>query len=134
MNPAKEKLAIKYLPLLRKAFRFSLTGILMTLIHASIVILLVSSVSLPPPISNGLAFALATIASYLINTLWSFSAPLHGRTLSRFILVSIFGLCVSIFISWIIQLAGYSYLVGIAGVAVTVPVVTFFLHTTWTYR
>lgn len=125
---------IQFERLIARAWRFAFTGVLITALHVLIVSLLVERLSLDPGMSNGIAFAISTAVSYTINTLWSFSEKIHGRTLLRFVLVSLLGFCISVTIGWGVQFAGYDYRIGIAGVVMVVPVVTYFLHTGWTYR
>lgn len=120
--------------LLRRAIRFTLTGIFVTGVHFVIAILSIEHMMLNPPLANGVAFAFATITSYLINTIWSFSGRLHGRTLSRFIAVSLVGFLLAMFVSWVVQELGFGYLLGICAVALTIPSMTFVLHNFWTFR
>lgn len=120
--------------LLEKATRFSLTGMLVTTVHAVIAVTCIRHLSLPPPVANGLAFVGATIVSYIINTNWSFSTLPDRRTLVRFTVVSIAGFLLSIFVAWIAQTLSLHYITGIAAVAITVPPITFALHNFWTYK
>jgi putative flippase GtrA len=84
--------------------------------------------------ANSVAFLIATVFSYFINTKWSFSCILYKRNFLRFILVSFIGFFVTIFISRTAQYYGLHYGYGIAFVVFIVPPVTFFLHNIWTYR
>lgn len=107
---------------------------LVTGLHVVVAVLLIRHAGWAPPSANGSAFVCATIASYLINTLWSFSQPLHGKNLARFFAVAVLGVLISISVSACADHLGLHYLWGIAAVVVTVPVVTFLLHANWTYR
>lgn len=120
--------------LVKRAMRFAFTGIFVTGIHAAIAVLVIQYVIPAPPLANGLAFVGATMISYFINTAWSFSARLHGRTLFRFLVVSILGFILAMLVAWIAQKSGFSYLLGIGAVALTIPPMTFLLHNFWTYR
>lgn len=121
-------------PLQQRIFRFGVSGVLVTGVHFLIAVLLIKGARLPPSGANGLAFTAATGLSYLLNTLWSFSGTLRGRTLLRFLLVAAFGLLLTMAVSWTAQQLGLNYLLGIVAVAVTVPAASFLLHNTWTYR
>jgi len=121
-------------PLLRRALRFAMTGLLVTALHAVAAVLFMHLILANPPLANGFAFLVATVVSYLINTLWSFSSRLHGRTLYRFVLVSTGGFGLAMLVAWVAQCAGLNYLEGIAAVALIIPVFTFILHNFWTYR
>lgn len=120
--------------LIQRGLRFAVTGLFITALHALIAIVFINFVSALPPLANGVAFAVATVVSYVINTTWSFSARLHGRTLLRFLSVSGCGFLLAMLVAWAAQMAGLHYLLGIAAVALTVPVFTFVLHNFWTYR
>jgi SAM-dependent methyltransferase len=127
---------VKTLPsvLTRQALRFALSGLLVTGLHVFIATVFIQSVLLAPSLANGVAFTVATIFSYLINTMWSFSSPLHGRNLFRFCSVSLIGLFLSMTISGAAQYYGLHYWYGIVFVVCIVPPVTFLLHNFWTYR
>jgi putative flippase GtrA len=120
--------------LIQRGLRFAVTGLLVTALHALVAVLFINSIAAQPPLANGVAFAVATVVSYVINTTWSFSARLHGRTLRRFLLVSTGGFFLAMFVAWAAQIAGLPYLLGIVAVALTIPAFTFVLHNFWTYR
>ncbi|RON53337.1 GtrA family protein [Pseudomonas frederiksbergensis] len=119
---------------IKRAMRFAVTGVFVTALHAVVAVLFINFVVPLPPLANGVAFAVATVVSYLINTTWSFSARLHGRTLLRFMMVSGAGFLLAMFVAWAAQIAGLNYLLGIGAVALTLPAFTFVLHNFWTYR
>ncbi|MFJ2320001.1 MULTISPECIES: GtrA family protein [unclassified Pseudomonas] len=120
--------------LIQRGLRFALTGIFVTGLHALVAVLFINFIAPQPPLANGVAFAVATVVSYVINTTWSFSARLHGRTLMRFLLVSLGGFLLAMLVAWAAQMAGLHYLLGIGAVALTIPAFTFVLHNFWTYR
>lgn len=118
----------------RRLLRFGLTGLGSTLLHSLVALTLIALWHSPPPAANGVAFVVATVFSYVVNTLWSFSAPLHGRNLTRFLVVSGVGFLLAITLAWLAELMGWSPIAGIALVVVVVPGVSFGLHSLWTYR
>lgn len=120
--------------LLRRAVRFAVTGAFVTGVHFVVAIMFIRFIISSPPLANGTAFISASIVSYLINTLWSFSGRLHGRTLFRFVAVSIVGLWLAMLVAFCAQHIGVGYLVGICAVAFIVPPVTFLMHHFWTYN
>ncbi|SPA46692.1 GtrA family protein [Cupriavidus taiwanensis] len=121
-------------PGLRQFTRFLFAGASSTGVHVAITATLVSTLDASPVAANGVAFVCATACSYLLNTLWSFSSRLRHRTLARFAGVSLLGLALTLGISWTAQRLGASYWTGLAGVVLTVPMLTYLLHRTWTYR
>ncbi|RBA56865.1 GtrA family protein [Stutzerimonas zhaodongensis] len=117
-----------------RLLRFGLTGMLATLMHSLIAIACVETALAGPAMANGIAFIGATLLSYVINTRWSFARPLQGRTLARFLLVSLIGFCTAMTVAGAVERAALNYLFGIAAVAMVVPLMTFFLHNFWTYK
>lgn len=120
--------------LVRRGLRFAVTGLFVTALHALVAVLFIRFIAPEPPLANGFAFAVATVVSYVINTAWSFSTRLHGRTLLRFLTVSAGGFLLAMLVAWAAQMAGLNYLFGIGAVALTIPAFTFVLHNFWTYR
>ncbi|WP_374310716.1 GtrA family protein [Dongia sp.] len=126
--------AILSLPIVKRALRFGTTGVMLTFLHAAVATGLIEGVALNPVAANIIAFIFATLVSYLVNTYWSFSQRPDAGSLVRFVIVALCGLtataCVSGFAEWL----GLPYWIGIMGVVVTVPLITFPLHAFWTYR
>lgn len=120
--------------ILKRAVRFGITGAFVTGVHFVVAVFCVRYVVPNPPVANGVAFIFATVTSYMINTVWSFSSKLHGQTLFRFGVVSSIGFVLAISVAWVVDTLGFGYLTGIFAVAITVPPTTFFLHNFWTYR
>jgi putative flippase GtrA len=120
--------------LFRRLIRFGLTGLLVTCVHTIIAAALINAAAFSPVPANGIAFVGATLVSYAINTVWSFSRLLRGATLAKFVMVSALGLMLAMLVAKVADGLGLHYLLGIAAVAATVPPVTFLLHNYWTYR
>lgn len=120
--------------LIRRALRFAISGLLVTGVHVLVAIGFIRFVSPVPTLANGVAFLVATTLSYAINTMWSFSSPMNGRNILRFVSVSMAGLFLAVVVSGAAQYYELNYIVGIGLVAFTVPPVTFLLHNFWTYR
>jgi putative flippase GtrA len=120
--------------LTKQALRFALSGVFITGLHVLVATSLIKFALFTPSNANGAAFVTATVFSYLANTIWSFSSPLHGRNLIRFCIVSVIGLSLAMGISGAAQYYGLHYLYGIVLVVCVIPPVTFLLHYFWTYR
>ena len=120
--------------LTRQVQRFAVSGLLVTGFHVLVAAGLIRLVQLAPAPANGLAFVMAILFSYVINTSWSFSSSLHGKNLLRFVLVSIVGLILAVSISGLAEFYGLHYWLGIAGVICVVTPVNFLLHSLWTYK
>jgi putative flippase GtrA len=114
--------------------KFGATGICSTLIHILVATTLISGFDKATPIANGTAFIIATLFSYGVNTLWSFSNQISSRNALRFIIVSLVGLALTVLISLLADALNFHYMIGIAMVVMTVPVYSFLAHSLWTYR
>lgn len=124
----------RYRPLLRRAIRFGVTGVFVTGCHTAYAVAAIELDGWAPPTANGFAFTFATLVSYLVNTRWSFSSQVSGRTFVRFWMVCGVGLSMSIAIAAAVERAGLPYPFGIGLISVAVPPVSFALHSLWTYR
>lgn len=107
---------------------------LVTGLHALIAASLIETVLPRPAIANGIAFIVATIASYMINTYWSFQQAPLLTSLLRFVIVAIIGLLITMGVSGLVASYGFSYWLGIFCVLLIVPPSTFLMHSFWTYR
>jgi putative flippase GtrA len=124
------------LPLIysQRLARFAVTGVGSTLVHTGVALLLINVMARTPPLANGVAFCVATIFSYVVNTRWSFSAPLEGQNFRRFITVAAVGFLLAVALAWVAEAVGWPPIAGIGLVVCVVPIVSFILHSVWTYR
>jgi len=120
--------------LARQAQRFAISGLLATGIHVLVAASFMRFAMPVPSIANGVAFGVASIFSYMANTMWSFSSPLHGSNLLRFVAVSSLGCLLAMSVSGTAEYLGLDYRFGIGLVVCVVPPITFVMHRCWTYR
>ena len=121
--------------------RFSFIGLLNTLIHLIVVFIFMNGgfmelrwQEVDSILANCIAFTIATLFSYLANTLWTFSAKINFITLSRFIVVAIIGLLIVLLLSIISKEIGFSSLSTTLLVVLIMPLVNFGLHCFWTFK
>ncbi|WP_296225367.1 GtrA family protein [Ralstonia sp. UBA689] len=114
--------------------RFGVSGVIATGVHVAIATPLALGIGVSPVVANGVAFVCATVFSYLLNALWSFSAKPSRDNFLRFVCVAVFGLLLTLAISWTAQRLGANYWVGLCAILMMVPPITFVLHRTWTFR
>lgn len=117
-----------------EAPRFVLVGIGITALHAAVATLLVMVLRLHPAVANGVAFAVATLVSYLSHTLWTFESRPTRKRLARFLFVTLAGLVLTVIIAGVTDMLGFPFYAGIGAVVVVVPAATFTMHKRWTYR
>lgn len=120
--------------LTRSAFRFVLIGAVSTLIHVLSAVIFIEWSDIGHTPANGLAFLVATLFSYAVNTCWSFEARVGVDTAWRFFLVSGCGGLLTLLIAWLVERAQGPYGLGIGMVVTLVPPATFAGHRLFTYR
>ncbi|CAL1241844.1 GtrA family protein [Candidatus Methylocalor cossyra] len=121
-------------PVLKRAVRFGITGVLVTGCHSAYAVAAVELNGWRPTLANGLAFTFATMISYLLNARWSFSSRASAATFAKFWSVCGIGLLLAIGIGRAVEHTGLPYGAAIVLTSVVVPPVSFTLHTLWTFR
>ncbi|QYY30840.1 GtrA family protein [Cupriavidus pinatubonensis] len=114
--------------------RFGVAGVIATGVHVATATSLIYLLNASQVEANGVAFAIANVSSYFLNTLWSFSQTPRRDNFLRFFCVSILGLGMTLGISWLAERLGTTYWQGLVCVLAAVPPLTYVLHRVWTYR
>ncbi|MXN73751.1 GtrA family protein [Burkholderia sp. 4701] len=117
-----------------RLFRFGVSGLCSTAIHALIASAMFALFDATAVTANAVAFVCATVFSYLANTLWSFSSNVQWRNLARFVAVALSGLAETMLLARGTEALGLAHGWSIVAVVLCVPPVTFVLHRLWTYR
>jgi putative flippase GtrA len=117
-----------------KAISFGGIGVLNTGIHAGIVVLLVETLAVWPPVGHVFGFVAASLFSYFANATITFRMPMSLAGYLKFVSVSLATLVTAVVISTIVQMLALSYLLGIALVIVINPAISFALHHRITFR
>ena len=117
-----------------RIFRFAITGIFVTLVHVIVAMLWILWVNHEPSLANAIAFIVATLVSFVINTFWSFASEMNSLVLAKYVTVALIGLFLSAGVAWAVDQMGFTYPYGIAAVVCVMPPVNFAMHHFWTYR
>ena len=120
--------------ILVRFIKFGITGVGPTLVHIGVVVLCIEILRFTPGISNGIAYLVASVFSYTVNTYWSFSGRNTRGSLLRYPLVLGVIAIIAFGISKTAELLGFHYWVGVTAFILIVPVLTFLGHHFWTYR
>lgn len=115
-------------------FRFGIIGVLNTIIHGSILSLLVGFLSFNVISSNLMAFIVANVFSFLLNSFFTFKTKATLLLYYRFLLSSLLSLALTLFISYISFSLGFSYLIGFGFIVILVPVFSFFIMKAWAFK
>ena len=117
--------------------RYAVVGIIGTLTHVSLVVLLVELANISPTLSTALGFIVVLIISYFLNRFWTFEKQ-NDRHLIDFIkytLVSLFGLGLNVGIIFTtVEVLHWWYVYGLALVTLVIPVCNFLLNKYWVFK
>jgi putative flippase GtrA len=121
--------------LVRRQFAlFLCIGLAATAVHVVIAAHLIGTHMMPPALGNAIAFLFANLLSYFSQSAYVFRRPSTPVRYWRFLCVSLVGLALVAAISSGFEVLGVHYLAGIAAVVLVLPIVTFGLHSLWTFR
>jgi putative flippase GtrA len=113
---------------------FVCIGLAATAVHVVIAAHLIGTRLTPPALGNAIAFVFANLVSYFPQGAYVFRRPLTSVQYGRFLCVSLVGLALVAAISTGLEVLGVHYLAGSAAVVLVLPIVTFGLHSLWTFR
>lgn len=120
--------------MLHVSLRFVLSGIAATLTHTAVVLTLVHWFAWAAGSANFVAFILATLVSYTLNSFWTFNARMTRSTAMRFAGVAAFCASLAALLANGVASEGYGPLTGIGVVVLVITPISFLLHRNWTYR
>ena len=121
--------------LVRREFGlFICIGLGATAVHVAIATYLIGTHMLPVALGNAIAFVVANLFSYFSQSSYVFQRPPTSVQYWRFLTVSLVGLALVVAISSGLEALGIHYFVSIGVVVLVVPIVTFGVHSVWTFR
>lgn len=112
---------------------FALIGVANTLIHGLILVLMIEKLLLGVTLSHLLAFCVANMFSYILNSKLTFKSRLTVGKYVRFFLASLGALCLTLILSWLVDMNGLHYLIGFALIVVLVPLLSFCVMKFWIF-
>ncbi|GAB5390091.1 MAG: hypothetical protein Alpg2KO_30590 [Alphaproteobacteria bacterium] len=140
--------------LAREAYRFGVVGVGTTVLYGAVLALIKELVPLaglfvgwgllPDPagtlhtlVAGTVAFAAAVAFSFILNSLWAFEAELTGKRLTRFVMVTLCGMCINLGILWLAEVLidhPRAYIIGWLAATLVQPIFNFVGHKLFTYR
>lgn len=112
---------------------FALIGVANTLVHGAILVVAVEWVALEVTAAHLVAFCVANIFSYLMNSWLTFKAALSLSRYARFFLASLLSLGLTLLLAWGTDIYGLHYLLGFVLIVVVVPLLSFAVMKFWTF-
>jgi putative flippase GtrA len=113
--------------------KYGLVGLLNTMIHAALLFGSVELLSLGPVTGNLVAFLVANMVSFMMNSYWTFNSSPDVRHYVKFFLSSLFALGLTLGIAWLFQALGLHYGLGFLGVILIVPPLNYLALKRWTF-
>lgn len=115
-----------------RLFRFAIVGGIATCVHLSMAWLVFNWVVRDSTMANIVAFVVANVVSFLLQTLWSFSSKPTLARFVRFCAVSTIGFSTSALVP---SIFGRQHLWAPTIIVVCcIPVFSYIAHARWTYR
>lgn len=112
---------------MRRLWRFSSVGILNTLIHGGLLILLVEWFDWTPPPANVVAFFGANLFGFVAHSLFTFQMTIDYARYPRFLMISGLGSALSYAISVLGVVLGWHYLSAFLLQILLMPIINFIL-------
>lgn len=118
----------------REVLVFGIIGVVNTLLHSVMVIVLVEMSIAAPVLANIAGFSVANTVSFFANSYFTFRRQPTWAIYSKFFMVSMSSLALTISLSALAETMGWHYLVGLILVMLCGPALTFLLHKIFTFH
>lgn len=119
---------------IRQFVKFGFVGVFNTGLHALVVIVAHNSLHFAVVSSHVLAFMIANLFSYFLNSFLVFERAPAFANYIRFLAVSLFSLAATVTIAAICEGAGLDYRVGLILVILIAPPMTYLLQKRFAFR
>lgn len=117
-----------------RVVKFGVIGVFSSLAYVLTMAAFVDGLHVSVLMGAVVAFFVGAIVSYVGNTLWTFSAPLHGVTLVRFLIVTGLGFLINCALAYGLERMALHHLLISLIILTIVPVFNYLGHAWWTYR
>jgi len=113
--------------------KFGLVGLINTLIHAAVLFAAVEVSKLHPVVGNFLAFTVANMASFIMNSFWTFKTAPEVRRYGQFLTSSLLALGLTLGIAGIFEWLGIHYGLGFLCIILLVPALNYWMLKRWAF-
>jgi putative flippase GtrA len=108
-------------------------GLINTLIHAAVLFAAVEESKLHPVVGNFLAFTVANMASFIMNSFWTFKTAPEVRRYGQFLTSSLLALGLTLGIAGIFEWLGIHYGLGFLCIILLVPALNYWMLKRWAF-
>lgn len=119
---------------LKQLIRFGGVGVLATLVHTVVALVLIKFISVSATYANVCAFFVAAIVSYTLNALWSFEQRLAADSFFRFLIVGLISLGMIVMVGHFVEQSDYPPEISVLIIACIIPTINFVTHKFWTFK
>jgi putative flippase GtrA len=113
---------------------FAGIGVANTFFHGLVLVFVMENLKWPVLLAHLLAFSAANIFSYVLNSRFTFHSALGLVSYGRFLIASLFSLCLTLMISGAAQWWGLHYWKGFLLVVILVPIFSFVIMKFWIFN
>ena len=113
--------------------KFGLVGLINTLIHAVILFAAVEVSKLHPVVGNFMAFLGANMASFIMNSYWTFKTAPEVRRYGKFLTSSLLALGLTLGIAGIFEFLDIHYGLGFLCIILLVPALNYWMLKRWAF-
>lgn len=113
--------------------KFGMVGAVNTLIHGVVLWVSVETLQTGPLLGNLLAFFVADVSSFFMNSFWTFKASPNLHLYGKFLLGSLFALGLTLFIASAFEFFGLHYGLGFACIVLVVPPLNYWVLKRWAF-
>ena len=113
--------------------KFGLVGLINTLIHALVLFAAVEVSKLHPVVGNLMAFLGANMASFIMNSYWTFKTAPEVRRYGKFLTSSLLALGLTLGIAGVFEFLGIHYGLGFLCIILLVPALNYWMLKRWAF-
>ena len=110
-----------------------MVGVVNTAVHGLVLLLAVETLQTGPLLGNLLAFLVANVSSFLMNSYWTFKTSPTLYLYGKFFLGSFFAMCLTLIIASLFELFELHYGLGFACIVFTVPPLNYWMLKRWAF-
>ena len=120
---------------MQRFVRFGAVGVIATLVHIVVFCVLAEAFYVPPVVAAAPSFVLATLVSYGLNRIWTFSSHGdHRAQLIKYFVVALLGLALNMAITYVVvDILHQWYGIALFLVVSVLPILTYSLNHRWTF-
>ena len=113
--------------------KFGLVGLINTLIHAVVLFAAVEVSKLHPVVGNLMAFLGANMASFIMNSYWTFKTAPEVRRYGKFLTSSLLALGLTLGIAGFFEFLAIHYGLGFLCIILLVPALNYWMLKRWAF-